>query len=376
MSLTPSTCETLDSVEILEYGRNSLLSRRLVIMLIGLPLAAATVAGVLSTLFLRNDQQAGGLVSVTQVAGPATSTYDLAPYVADFQTAMKSPRTAKAVADELGVAPSSVGSRLTAAKLISDSTEVQVGLSAPTADAARRGLVAAARASLIALVDQQEVKARTKQDGAAAAVSAASTALNLFEARVGHYSVSEEFKQRQADLLALQNEAAGATSDPVRQRSLQDLVTVRRTELAAMGQIRLEAVQKQTALDQTTMTYNDAHTAADLAASLRTSLQTDEVMPTPYIVALGKQGAIVKSALAAAVAGFVVAMAVVAFSIRRRRSAEMRPAAPSPATRVWPRRKRTGRSRPRTGGRAADKDSDPAVVAGRPLEQSRHQHTG
>ncbi len=121
-----------------------------VAVVIGVTVVTALIAAVVAPRLLPASERAEARVSMTQVTGSRAS-YELATFVADFQTALASDPVRRGAADAAGVTVSQVDAGLTTERL-GESSTVLVGFVAGSGKSAEAGLRAAVRQGLAGLV--------------------------------------------------------------------------------------------------------------------------------------------------------------------------------------------------------------------------------
>lgn len=284
-------------------------------LIVGVPLAAAVLAGAL---FVQSDAggvRASGVLSLQDVTS-ATGASEIRAAFDDFDSALDSSEVGSTVS---AIAPD--GAASIEASRVGEGGDVVVSFVAPEAEEASAALEAGVREALT-LLSEAERRSVARQLVSADALASDSVSVLLeIEASAGAADLAEESARRSADLLSLRNQIAAAEGDPQVQAALSETLAQKEAEQAAISDALLPWTNERARFDLGVASGADAALRLQQIATNQSDLRDAPLFRSAQLTEESSLPMFIRTVAAAAVvAGLVVVVLAIMFSARGNRS--------------------------------------------------------
>jgi hypothetical protein len=284
-------------------------------LIIGVPLAAAVLAGALFVQSDAGEVRASAVLSLQDVTS-ATGASEIRAAFDDFDSALESSEVATTVS---AIAPD--GAESIEASRVGEGGDVVVSFVAPNAEEASTALEAGVREALT-LLSEAERRSVARQLVSADALASDSVGVLLeIEASAGAADLAEESARRSADLLSLRNQIAAAEGDPQVQAALSDTLAQKEVEQAAISDALLPWTNQRARFDLGVSSGAAAALRLQQIATNQVDLRDAPIFRSAQLVEESSLPVFVRTVVAAAVvAALIVVVLAIMFSVRGNRS--------------------------------------------------------
>jgi hypothetical protein len=276
------------------------------ILLIGAPLLAGLIGAGFAMAYVKASVQTTGRVPLTVLFGHQTE-YDLAPYVADFNQLFQSDETVSAANKAAGG-----GGRDLRSTTDSNSSVIAVSYAAGSSSRSLAGLQAAVRVTAQAQLRQELDRAIIEQQAAIARQRTATQTLDRVRSEIGTAAVVDVVEQKHADLDRLR--ISLTTTPPGAARTqVQNSIDQAQTVLTNLDLLLADDSSARATLAEAADSRSGAERRLTLNDTVRLVVQTRDMATIDSVRTLPQIMTILATAVSAAAAGLVAAIAVLLF---------------------------------------------------------------
>jgi hypothetical protein len=281
------------------------------ILLVSAPLLAGLTGAGFATAYVKAGVQTTGRVPLTVLVGHQTA-YDLAPYVADFNRLFQSDETVSAASKAAGGSGRDLHSTTD-----SNSSVVVVSYAAGSSSRSLAGLQAGVRVAAQGLLRQENDRAIIEQQAAIARQRSATQTLDRVRSEIGPAAVVDVVEQKHADLDQLRKSLS--TTPPGAPRTqVQNAIDQAQTVLTNLDLLLADDSSARATLAEAADSRSGAERRLTLNDAVRVVVQSRDMATIDSVRTLPKIMTILATAVSAAAAGLVAAIAVLLFLSARR----------------------------------------------------------